>query len=126
MFNIRPRATSSGDVAGMSSIGTSRQRALVKSRSALIARNNNADEGIIAFGLWLNEGESRNSSTIPLTLKVFHQDKMILLHDNILKKEVVVRIADGVPVCNECKTDDCMHVGFAICIEQMKRRSRLE
>jgi len=126
MFNIRPRATSSGDVAGMSIIGTSRQRALLKSRSALIARNNNADEGIIAFGLWLNEGENRNSSTVPLTLKVFHQDKMVLLHDNILEKDVVVRIADGVPFCNECKTDDCLHVGFAICAEQMKRRSRLE
>lgn len=125
MFNIRHTATPSGDAAGMSRIGTSRQRAL-KSKSALVARNNNVDEGVIAFGLWLNEGESRNSSTIPLTLKVFHQDKMILLHDNILGKEVIVRIANGVPVCNECKTDDCMHVGFAVCAEQMKRRSRLE
>lgn len=122
MFNKRHNASSYD--AGVSGKGRRSTRGPIN--SMLVVKNNNLDEGIIAFGLWLNDEESRDSLTISLTMKEFHQDKAILLRDNILQKEVTVRIVEGVPFCNECRSDDCMHVGFAICAEQMKRRSRSE
>lgn len=126
---MRHRAAPLGD-AGMSGIG--RLRVLTQSKNndddALVAaaRNNNMDEGVIAFGLWLNDGEPRDSPSLPITMQEFHRDKAVILRDNILKREVTVRIVDGVPSCTECESEDCIHVGFAICVEQMKRRSRLE
>jgi hypothetical protein len=104
-----------------------RLRALTQSTSdALVARNNNMNEGVIAFGLWLSDGERRDSPSVPISMKEFHQDRAIVLVDNMLQREVTVRIVDGVPFCSGCRSNDCMHVGFAICAEQMKRRSRLE
>lgn len=88
-------------------------------------RNNNVDEGMTAFALWLNV-EDKHSLAIPIILKDFIEDKKAVLQDNILKKEVVVDIVEGVPVCEECRSNDCAHVGFAICTEEMKRRSKIE
>ena len=88
-------------------------------------RNNNVDEGMTAFALWLSV-EDKNSLAIPIVLKDFIEDKKAVLQDNNLKKEIVVDIVEGVPFCDECRSNDCAHVGFAICAEEMRRPSKIE
>ena len=66
---------------------------------------------------------------VPITMKQFTQgiNKVVVsLQDNILQKDIVVDITDGIPFCNECKSNDCAHVGFAVCAEQLNLRSKLE
>jgi hypothetical protein len=50
----------------------------------------------------------------------------VVLQDNILQKEVIVNIVEGIPFCNECRSNDCAHVGFAICAEQLTNKSKIE
>ncbi|MFL6479174.1 MAG: hypothetical protein ACJ707_10225, partial [Nitrososphaera sp.] len=91
-------------------------------------RNNTVDEGISAFTLWL--GGNENLAKMPITMRHFTQgiDKVVVvsLQDNILRRYVTVDVVEGVPFCNECKSNDCAHVGFAVCAEQMNLRSKLE
>ena len=90
-----------------------------------MVRNNNVEEGMTAFALWLNV-EDKHSLAIPIIIKDFIEDRKVVLQDNILKKEIIVDIVEGVPFCNECGSNDCAHVGFAICAEEMKRPSKIE
>ena len=87
--------------------------------------NNNLDEGIITFGLWLN-AENKKSLSIPIIMKEFAEGRRAVLQDNLLQKEIIVNIVEGVPFCNECRSNDCAHVGFVICTEQMTNRSKIE
>jgi hypothetical protein len=124
MFNKRRDEPSNG--AGSSGIFGIRRKASEK-MLATIARNNSVEEGISAFTLWL--GANRNPASMPITMKQFTHDinKIVVsLQDNILKKHIIVDIEDGVPFCNECKSNDCAHVGFAVCAEQLNSRSKLE
>jgi hypothetical protein len=89
------------------------------SKAMVVVRNNNVDEGIITFGLWLN-AEDKRSVTLPITMKEFTEDRKVVLRDNILQYDIIVDIVEGVPFCNQCRSNDCAHVGFAICAEQMK------
>jgi hypothetical protein len=90
-----------------------------------MVRNNNVDEGMTAFALWLNV-EDKHSLAIPIIMKDFTEDKKAVLQDNILQKDIIVDIVEGVPFCNECKSNDCAHVGFTICAEQLTRQSKIE
>ena len=94
-------------------------------KASLGIRNNNLDEGVVTFGLWLN-AENKKSLSIPIIMKEFAEGRRALLQDNILQKEVIVNIVDGIPFCNECRANDCAHVGFVICTEQMTNRSKIE
>jgi hypothetical protein len=94
-------------------------------KASLGIRNNNLDEGIVTFGLWLN-AENKKSLSIPIIMKEFAEGRRALLQDNILQKEVIVNIVEGIPFCNECRANDCAHVGFVICTEQMTNRSKIE
>ncbi len=94
-------------------------------KASLGIRNNNLDEGVVTFGLWLN-AENKKSLSIPIIMKEFAEGRRALLQDNILQKEVIVNIVDGIPFCNECRSNDCAHVGFVICTEQMTNRSKIE
>jgi hypothetical protein len=109
-----------GDSAGLSKgrVGNTR-------KASLLIRNNNLDEGVITFGLWLN-AENKKSLAIPIVMKEFAEGRKAVLQDNILQKEVIVNIVDGIPFCNECRSNDCAHVGFVICAEQMTNRSKIE
>ena len=93
--------------------------------ASLWIRNNNLDEGVITFGLWLN-AENKKSLAIPIVMKEFAEGRKAVLQDNILQKEVIVNIVEGIPFCNECRANDCAHVGFVICTEQMTNRSKIE
>lgn len=93
-----------------------------------IIRNNDIDEGVIAFSMWLgSQGkESFSSSAVSISAREFVPGRLVILHDHAMQKDVSVEISNGVPFCKECEMNDCAHVGFAICTEQMHRRSVLE
>jgi hypothetical protein len=86
------------------------------------------DEG--TFMHWLNSEDKRSlSSTVnPIVLLKFVNDKHTILHDTHLYAEVDVVINKGIPYCKYCKEDNCAHVGFVICVEQLygHRRSGTE
>jgi hypothetical protein len=94
-------------------------------KASLGIRNNNLDEGVVTFGLWLN-AENKKSLSIPIIMKEFAEGRRAVLQDNILQKDVIVNIIEGIPFCNECRANDCAHVGFVICTEQMTNRSKIE
>ena len=95
------------------------------SKASSDIRNNTLDEGVIIFGLWLN-AEDKKSPVIPIVLKEFTEGTRVVLQDNNLQKEVIINITEGVPFCNECRSNDCAHIGFVICIEQLTNRSKIE
>ncbi len=95
------------------------------SKASLGIANNNLDEGVTTFGLWLN-AEDKKSSEAPVIMKEFAEGKKVVLQDNILHKDVIVTIVEGIPFCNGCRSNDCAHVGFAICAVQLANRSKIE
>src|SRR5919198_6724045 len=85
------------------------------------------DEGTFAFMHWMNsENKKSITSDNPIVLLKFVNDKHTILYDTDLHSEVDVQINEGVPYCKHCKSDDCSHVGFAVCVEQLygHRRGR--
>ena len=88
------------------------------------------DEGTFAFMHWLNSEDKRSLSFTDnaIVLLKFINDKHTILYDTRLHVEVDVEINKGIPYCKYCKEDDCAHVGFAICVEQLygHRRSGTE
>ncbi len=94
-------------------------------KASLGIRNNNLDEGVITFGLWL-KAEDKKSLATPIIMKEFAEGRRAVLQDNVLQKEVIVNIVEGIPFCNECRSNDCAHVGFAICAEQLTNKSKIE
>jgi hypothetical protein len=102
-----------------------RRRKSITNKASSGIRNNNLDEGVTTFGLWLN-AEDKKSLTAPIMMKEFAEGRRVVLQDNILQKEVIVSIVEGIPFCNECRSNDCAHVGFAICAEQLTNKSKIE
>src|SRR5215208_5813428 len=85
------------------------------------------DEGTFAFMHWMNsENKKSITSDNPIVLLKFVNDKHTILYDTDLHSEVDVQINEGVPYCKHCKLDDCSHVGFAVCVEELygHRRGR--
>jgi hypothetical protein len=85
------------------------------------------DEGTFAFMHWMNSDNKKSiTSDNPIVLLKFVNDKHTILYDTDLHSEVDVQINEGVPYCRYCKLDDCSHVGFAVCLEELygHRRGR--
>ena len=85
------------------------------------------DEGTFAFMHWMNsENKKSITSDNPIVLLKFVNDRHTILYDTDLHSEVYVQINEGVPYCKYCKLDDCSHVGFAVCLEELygHRRGR--
>ena len=85
------------------------------------------DEGTFAFMHWMNSDNKKSiTSDNPIVLLKFVNDKHTILYDTDLHSEVDVEINEGVPYCRYCKLDDCSHVGFAVCVEELygHRRGR--
>src|ERR671931_1032384 len=85
------------------------------------------DEGTFAFMHWMNSDNKKSiTSDNPIVLLKFVNDKHTILYDTDLHSEVDVQINEGVPYCKYCKLDDCSHVGFAVCVEELygHRRGR--
>jgi hypothetical protein len=85
------------------------------------------DEGTFAFMHWMNSDNKKSiTSDNPIVLLKFVNDKHTIVYDTDLHSEVDVQINEGVPYCSYCKLDDCSHVGFAVCVEELygHRRGR--
>ena len=85
------------------------------------------DEGTFAFMHWMNSDNKKSiTSDNPIILLKFVNDKHTILYDTDLHIEADVEIKAGVPYCRHCKLDDCSHVGFAVCVEELygHRRGR--
>ena len=88
-----------------------------------IMKSNTLDEGTTAFMQWLNSKEkSSSNNNNSVTLKQFAKGKYVVLIDSMpgnVSREIMVEIKGGVPVCGYCKSEDCAHVGFTICVQQL-------
>ena len=88
-----------------------------------IMKSNTLDEGTTAFMQWLNSKEkSSSNNNNSVTLKHFAKGKYVVLIDSMsrnISREIMVEIKGGVPVCGYCKSEDCAHVGFTICVQQL-------
>ena len=76
---------------------------------------------------WMNSNNKKSiTSDNPIVLLKFVKHKQTILYDPDLHIEVNVEINEGVPYCEHCELDDCSHVGFAVCIEELygHRRGR--
>jgi hypothetical protein len=83
---------------------------------------NTLDEGTMAFIHWLNSTHKKSTIENPFVVKDFQNDKCTVLWDSSVQAEVHVDTKEGVPICQYCKADDCAHVGFTICLEQLHGR----
>ena len=85
------------------------------------------EDGTEAFMKWMNSTDKKSlSSANPIVLIKFISDKHTIVYDTIMSQEVDVELTNGIPFCNFCKSDDCAHVGFGICIEQLYGHRRGE
>ncbi len=89
------------------------------------------DEGTFAFLNWMNCKsflDKNYKKNPPLLLKNidFPYIKLVKIFDRCLKKDIFVGIIDGVPLCKNCVTDDCSHVGFTICLLQLIEREGIK
>src|SRR5918996_6375350 len=85
-------------------------------------RSNTLDEGTMAFIHWLNSTHKNSTIENPIVVKSFENDRCTMLWDSSVQAEVNVETKEGVPMCQYCKADDCAHVGFTICLEQLHGR----
>jgi len=83
---------------------------------------NTLDEGTMAFIHWLNSSHKRSTIENPFVVKDFQNDKCTVLLDSDIQTEVHIETREGVPICQYCNADDCAHVGFTICLEQLHGR----
>ena len=85
------------------------------------------DDGTDAFMQWMNSADKKSlSSANPIVLIKFMNDVHTVLYDTTLAKEIDVESTNGIPYCSHCKSDDCAHVGFTICLEQLEGHRRAD
>ena len=87
-----------------------------------VIKSNTLDEGTMAFIHWLNSTHKNSTIENPIVVKSFENDRRTVLRDSSIQAEVNVETKEGVPMCQYCKADDCAHVGFTICLEQLHGR----
>ena len=79
------------------------------------------DDGTEAFMQWMGSSDKKShTSDNPIVLTKFVNDVRTVLYDTSLSKEIDVKLTGGIPYCNYCKSDECAHVGFTICLEQLE------
>ena len=78
------------------------------------------EDGTEAFMQWMGSTNKKSlTSDNPIVLIKFANDVHTVLYDTTLSKEVEVILTGGIPYCKYCRSDDCAHVGFTICLEQL-------
>jgi hypothetical protein len=86
-----------------------------------IRRCESIDDGTEAFKQWMGSSDKKSvTSGNPIVLKKFVNDVHTVLYDISLSREIDVKLTGGIPYCNYCKSDECAHVGFTICLEQLE------
>lgn len=93
-----------------------------ESTDVFVIKCNTLDEGTMAFIHWLNSTHKNSTIENPIVVKSFENDRCTVLRDSSIQAEVNVETKEGVPTCQYCKADDCAHVGFTICLEQLHGR----
>jgi hypothetical protein len=77
------------------------------------------DWGVMDFMKWLSCIENnKHPHNAPFIIQEIVQDKYYIFYDKEMLKDVTVVFRDCIPWCLYCKTDDCGHVGFAVCLKQ--------
>ncbi|VFJ14370.1 hypothetical protein [Candidatus Nitrosocosmicus franklandus] len=80
------------------------------------------DLGTMEFMKWLISKETDSGNTL-IAVKDYFDNKYVILFDKSILKNVIVAYREGMPYCMTCNTDDCGHVGFAICLKQSYDRN---
>ncbi|ALI35402.1 hypothetical protein NMY3_01197 [Candidatus Nitrosocosmicus oleophilus] len=75
------------------------------------------DLGTMEFMKWLVSKDANSGDTL-IVVKDYFDNKYVILFDKSILKNIIVGYRDGMPWCMTCNTDDCGHVGFAICLKQ--------
>lgn len=75
------------------------------------------DLGTMEFMKWLIAKDAGSGDTL-IVVKDFLVNKYVILFDKSISKDVIVDYRESMPLCMSCSTDDCGHVGFAICLKQ--------
>jgi len=84
------------------------------------AKYETIEDGTEAFMRWMGSSDKKSlSSGNPIVLIKFINDVSTILYDTTLSNNIEVKLTGGVPYCKHCKSDDCAHVGFTICLEQL-------
>jgi hypothetical protein len=78
---------------------------------------NSLDFGTMEFIKWLISKDTDSGDTL-IVVKDYFDKKYVILFDKSIFKDIIVAYRDGLPWCVACNTDDCGHVGFAICLKQ--------
>lgn len=52
-----------------------------------------------------------------IIVKDYSDNGYVILFDKSINKDVIVNYRDGMQLYMTCNTDDCGHVGFAICLK---------
>jgi hypothetical protein len=88
------------------------------------------DEGTFAFLNWMNcksfieEDFEKNPPLLLKNINLPNPD-LVKLCDRYLGNDVIVDMIDSILQCKKCRSDDCSHVGFAICLFQLIEREGL-
>ena len=91
-----------------------------------LTRCDTIEGGTEAFMQWMGSPDKKSlTCDNPIVLIRFINDVHAVLYDTSLSKEVEVRLASGIPYCSYCKSDDCAHIGFTICVEQLVRHGHI-
>jgi hypothetical protein len=85
--------------------------------SEKISELDTLDTGTMEFMKWLVSKETNAGDTLVI-VKDYLDNRYVILFDKSIDKDVIVNYRDGMPLCMTCNTDDCGHVGFAICLKQ--------
>ncbi|HJR48608.1 MAG TPA: hypothetical protein VJ799_10680 [Nitrososphaeraceae archaeon] len=85
--------------------------------SEKISELDTLDTGTMEFMKWLVSKETNAGDTLVI-VKDYLDNRYVILFDKSIDKDVKVNYRDGIPLCMTCNTDDCGHVGFAICLKQ--------
>lgn len=104
------------------SYGNQQETANESLEKAFKIKCNTLDEGTMAFIHWLNSTHKKSTIENPFVVIDFQNDRCTVLWDSSKQAEVHVDTKEGVPICQYCKADDCVHVGFTICLEQLHGR----
>jgi hypothetical protein len=82
------------------------------------------DLGVMDFMKWLSCLENdKNSPDNPFIIKEIVQDKYMIFYDKEILRDVIIVFKNGIPWCLYCETDDCGHIGFAVCLKQYCTRN---
>ncbi len=82
-----------------------------------ISKLDTLDTGTLEFIKWLIARDTNSGDTL-IVVRDYFDNKYVILFDKSTLKDVIVSYREGMPLCMSCNTDDCGHVGFAICLKQ--------